>query len=123
PACARIHTGRRRAREGAIPRPWGIPVARRGRGPPALAGGLLLALGATGAALAGPGNPSGAGQPNQSSETTGTTPRTSVSGPGSAFNPGGQAGSVYAGEQPQNSKNAKSVRQYDVACAEQPPKG
>ncbi len=36
--------------------------------------------------------------------------------PGSAFNPNGQAGTVYAGEQPQNSKNAHSVSQYDVAC-------
>lgn len=36
--------------------------------------------------------------------------------PGSAFNPDGQAGTVYAGEQPQNSKNPHSVSQYDVAC-------
>jgi hypothetical protein len=36
--------------------------------------------------------------------------------PGSAFNPAGQAGSVYAGEQPQNSNNVHSVSQYDVAC-------
>lgn len=36
--------------------------------------------------------------------------------PGSAFNPAGQAGTVYAGEQPQNSNNIHSVSQYDVAC-------
>jgi hypothetical protein len=36
--------------------------------------------------------------------------------PGSAFNPDGQAGTVYAGEQPQNSNNVHSVSQYDVAC-------
>jgi hypothetical protein len=36
---------------------------------------------------------------------------------GSAFNPDGIAGQHYAGEQPQNSKNPKSVSQYDVACA------
>ncbi len=36
--------------------------------------------------------------------------------PGSAFNPNGQAGTVYAGQQPQNSKNVHSVAQYDVAC-------
>jgi hypothetical protein len=36
---------------------------------------------------------------------------------GSAFNPDGVAGEHYAGEQPQNSKNPKSVSQYDVACA------
>jgi hypothetical protein len=38
------------------------------------------------------------------------------SAPGSAFNPDGQAGTVYAGEQPQNSNNVHSVSQYDVAC-------
>ena len=36
--------------------------------------------------------------------------------PGSAFNPDGVAGTHYAGEQPQNSNNPKSVSQYDVAC-------
>ena len=36
--------------------------------------------------------------------------------PGSAFNPDGNAGTHYAGEQPQNSKNPHSVSQYDVAC-------
>lgn len=36
--------------------------------------------------------------------------------PGSAFNPDGNAGTHYAGEQPQNSKNIHSVSQYDVAC-------
>ena len=35
---------------------------------------------------------------------------------GSAFHEGGVAGQHYAGEQPQNSKNPKSVSQYDVAC-------
>jgi hypothetical protein len=39
-----------------------------------------------------------------------------VSAPGSAFNPDGTAGTKYAGTQPQNSKNPKSVSQYDVAC-------
>jgi hypothetical protein len=29
---------------------------------------------------------------------------------------GGLAGSVYAGQQPQNSNNPHSVAQYDVAC-------
>ena len=36
--------------------------------------------------------------------------------PGSAFNPDGNAGTHYAGEQPQNSNNVHSVSQYDVAC-------
>jgi len=61
-----------------------------------------------------------AGQPNQSCETTGTTPGHSSSARGSAFNPDGNAGTKYAGEQPQNSNNPKSVSQYDVACSKQP---
>lgn len=56
------------------------------------------------------------GQPNASCETTPNTPGNSASAPGSAFNPDGKAGTVYAGEQPQNSRNPKSVSQYDVAC-------
>ena len=61
-------------------------------------------------------NPPGTGQPNQSCEDTGVTPGRAVSAPGSAFNPDGVSGAVYAGEQPQNSKNPNSVSQYDVAC-------
>ena len=49
-----------------------------------------------------------------------TTPGNSADAPGSAFNPDGQAGSVYAGEQDQNSKNTASVSQYDVACENVP---
>lgn len=60
------------------------------------------------------------GQPNQSCETTGSPPGNSASAPGSAFNPDGTAGTKYAGEQPQNSRNTASVSQYDVACANQP---
>jgi hypothetical protein len=60
--------------------------------------------------------PAYAGQPNQSCEDEPTTPGQSVNAPGSAFNPDGVAGTHYAGEQPQNSKNAHSVSQYDVAC-------
>ena len=62
------------------------------------------------------------GQPNQScgSATAPNTPGNASSAPGSAFNPNGKAGTVYAGEQPQNSVNPKSVSQYDVACARQP---
>ena len=58
------------------------------------------------------------GQPNQTigSATTGSvTPGHASTAPGSAFNPNGKAGTVYAGTQPQNSKNPKSVAQYDVA--------
>jgi hypothetical protein len=57
------------------------------------------------------------GQPNQSCETTPNTPGNAANAPGSAFNPTGRAGSVYAGEQPQNSRNSVSVSQYDAACA------
>ena len=64
-------------------------------------------------------SPGGGGQPNQSCEDIPMQPGHSISAPGSAFNPDGKAGTVYAGEQPQNSKNPKSVSQYDVACFEQ----
>src|SRR5258705_8830280 len=63
--------------------------------------------------------PSRTGQPNQSCETTPNTPGNSASAPGSAFNPSGKAGTKYAGEQPQNSRNTASVSQYDAACAHQ----
>lgn len=47
-------------------------------------------------------------------------PGQAVMAPGSAFNPDGKAGTVYAGQQPQNSRNSVSVSQYDVACSDQP---
>ena len=78
----------------------------------------LLSVGFAGPALAGQpsgvGNPNGTGQPNQSCGSI--TPGQSFFAPGSAFNPSGQAGSVYAGQQTQNSLNPNSVSQYDVAC-------
>ncbi|MEN6570364.1 MAG: adenylate cyclase [Anaerolineaceae bacterium] len=61
-------------------------------------------------------NPTGMGQPSQSCQVTTVTPGNAASAPGSAFNPGGVAGGVYAGTQPQNSNNTHSVSQYDVAC-------
>lgn len=65
--------------------------------------------------------PSRTGQPNQScgSPSAPNTPGNSALAPGSAFNPDGKAGTVYAGEQPQNSRNSASVSQYDSACAHQ----
>ena len=62
------------------------------------------------------------GQPNQScgSASAPNTPGYAESAPGSAFNPTGVSGSMYAGQQPQNSRNTASVSQYDVACAHQP---
>lgn len=80
----------------------------------ALASGTLVVTGATFAYAAS--NPSGAGQPNQDCESIGTTPGNAAAAPGSAFNPDGHAGTVYAGEQSQNSNNPRSVSQYDVAC-------
>lgn len=59
------------------------------------------------------------GQPNASCEETPNTPGNAAFAPGSAFNPDGKAGSVYAGEQPQNSRNPNSVSQYDAACSHQ----
>ena len=75
---------------------------------------LLLLLGS--AAFAdSTGTP---GQPNQTcgDPNATMTPGNAAGAPGSAFNPDGKAGTVYAGTQSQNSKNAKSVSQYDVAC-------
>jgi hypothetical protein len=67
------------------------------------------------------GVPKAIGQPNQScgSTTAPQTPGQAASAPGSAFNPNGKAGTVYAGQQPQNSKNPAAVSQYDVACFNQ----
>ena len=77
---------------------------------------VMVAVPLTSALAASPG---GGGQPNQSCEDIPMQPGHSISAPGSAFNPDGKAGTVYAGEQPQNSNNPKSVSQYDVACFEQ----
>ena len=62
------------------------------------------------------------GQPNQTigtAQTGSVTPGHAITAPGSAFNPNGKAGTVYAGTQLQNSKNPKSVAQYDVAGFQQ----
>ena len=71
--------------------------------------------------------PTTTGQPSQDcvdlvTSGEGAFPGNSSTAPGSAFNedPGGTSGSVYAGEQTQNSRNTASVSQYDVACANQP---
>jgi hypothetical protein len=61
------------------------------------------------------------GQPRQTcgSSSAPETPGHAASARGSAFNPGGIAGTRYAGTQPQNSKNPTSSAQYDVACSHQ----
>jgi hypothetical protein len=58
------------------------------------------------------------GQPGVECEDV--RPGRAAAAPGSAFNPEGNAGTHYAGEQPQNSRNTASVSQYDVACLHQP---
>lgn len=57
-----------------------------------------------------------AAQPGADCADFSQTPGHSATAPGSAFNEDGHAGTVYAGEQPQNSNNVHSVSQYDVAC-------
>lgn len=57
-----------------------------------------------------------AGQPGVECEDFAQSPGHADLAPGSAFNEDGHAGTVYAGEQPQNSINPHSVSQYDVAC-------
>ena len=66
--------------------------------------------------------PTSTGQPDQDCEELiangeGSDPGHSADNGSSAF--GGSAGDVYAGSQPQNSRNTASVSQYDVACANQ----
>jgi hypothetical protein len=68
-------------------------------------------------------DPTQVGQPGQDCEQliadqAGSDPGNSSSSGHSAF--GGSAGDVYAGSQPQNSRNSVSVSQYDVACSKQP---
>lgn len=67
--------------------------------------------------------PASTGQPDQDCEELiatgqGADPGHSADSGHSAF--GGSAGDVYAGSQPQNSRNTASVSQYDVACSNQP---
>ena len=79
-------------------------------------GTATLVLGGIGTAHAA--NPSTTGQPSKTCGDPNAlmTPGHAAKAPGSAFNPDGKAGTVYAGTQDQNSKNPTSVSQYDVAC-------
>jgi hypothetical protein len=101
-------------------------AALAGHGHGGGAGNMMPAANSTTSPASQPTTPSGQtrgkGQPNQScgSLTAPNTPGNAASAPGSAFNPDGNAGQQYAGEQPQNSKNPTSVSQYDSACAHQP---
>jgi hypothetical protein len=58
------------------------------------------------------------GQPGFECEDS--RPGRASSARGSAFNEDGIAGTRYAGEQPQNSRNTASVSQYDTACMAHP---
>ena len=62
--------------------------------------------------------PASTGQPGAECGDPGATnsPGRASEAPGSAFNEDGTAHGVYAGEQPQNSRNTASVSQYDTAC-------
>ena len=92
-------------------------LVRRCRQASVILGGAaaIAALSIGSASAASTGSP---GQPSQTcGVTTGPgTPGSSVSAPGSAFNPDGLAGTVYAGNGAHNANNPKSVSQYDVAC-------
>lgn len=83
-----------------------------------MAAAAIVLAGPVAAHAAGNPSPTGTGQPSQScgSDTAAMTPGNAAAGPGSAFNPAGKAGTVYAGQQAQNSTNPTSVSQYDVAC-------
>jgi hypothetical protein len=56
------------------------------------------------------------GQPGQSCQSQPASPGNAANTSAAAFNPLGTAATHYAGTQPQNSTNPKSVSQYDVAC-------
>jgi hypothetical protein len=79
---------------------------------------VVLGLSVVGIAFAADPHSGGStGQPSQSCQAQPNVPGggNSSNSPGSPF-AGGNADSHYAGTQPQNSKNPKSVAQYDVAC-------
>ena len=81
---------------------------------------VILLSTATGLVLAG--NPPGTGQPNQSCQVTMVTPGKAVNARGSAFNPNGVSGAVYANPTSRggvSSGNSHVVAQYDVACFQQ----
>jgi len=84
-------------------------------------GALCCVLGST--AFAGDPHSGGTkGQPNQSCEVTMVTPGKAATARGSAFNPNGVAGAVYANPTSRggiSSGNTHVVAQYDVACFQQ----
>jgi hypothetical protein len=83
---------------------------------PSAQGGMGSTNGAGWDHLNSPGHPTG----QAFFECEEARPGHASSAPGSAFNVEGNAGTHYAGEQPQNSRNTSSVSQYDTACMHQP---
>jgi hypothetical protein len=91
---------------------------------------LLAAMVVAGIAVAVPGvafadtSPNGPGQPGAPGTTCGSsnassTPGNSASAQGSAYNPNGTAGTVYAGNPGTaslHSQSGKAISQYDIAC-------
>jgi hypothetical protein len=74
-----------------------------------LAGVMALLVALLAAPALAAANPMGTGQPSQSCQDLGQT----FPGDSGGFE---KATLKYAGSQPQNSSNPKSVSQYDVAC-------
>ena len=64
------------------------------------------------------------GAPTNTCTVGGPSPGNAASAPGSAFNPGGTAGTVYAGNpgtaSVAHSNSTAAVAQYDVACFQVP---
>jgi hypothetical protein len=92
---------------------------------------LLAAMVVAGIAIALPGvafadpSPNGPGQPGAPGTTCGSpnavsTPGNSASAKGSAYNPNGTAGTVYAGNpgtaSSLHSQSGNAISQYDIAC-------
>jgi hypothetical protein len=94
-----------------------------------IAGGVVLGLSVpiAGTAMASPSPTGSPGQPGAPGTTcsgpagnANSTPGNSKSAGGSVFNPGGTAGTVYAGNEETASlthaASTKAVSQYDIAC-------
>jgi len=83
--------------------------------------GAALALASLATTFASP-SPNGPGQPGATCGSADAlmTPGNAVGASGSAFNPDGTAGSVYAGspgtDSLEHANSSHAVSQYDVAC-------
>ena len=75
---------------------------------------LVAAVAAVTASVLSAANPPRTGQPNQSCQAEEVTGPPGLTSTTNGF--ATTAVNVYAGTQPPNSKNPKSVSQYDVGC-------